>query len=61
MSNQSWNGCSARNGTLDLAPFAEPKPDMRQPPQTYRLVKAPAGLAQVGSEDLIREILQPDR
>lgn len=58
MSNQTLNGCSARNGTLGLAPFAELKPsDTRQPAQTF-LLKAPADLAQVESEDLIREMLR---
>jgi GTP cyclohydrolase I len=67
MSNQSWNGCSARNGTLDLAPRAEPKnSDNQFPIQAFRLPEETSSLAQVESEDLIREILRrigenPDR
>jgi GTP cyclohydrolase I len=67
MSTQSLNGSSARHGTLDLAPRAEPKhPDGQLSIQAFRLVEGTSDLAQVESEDLIREILRrigedPDR
>ena len=67
MSNQSLNGCSSRNGTLDLAPGAERgNPDSHLPIRAFRLAAAVSDLAQVESEDLIREILRrigenPDR
>jgi GTP cyclohydrolase I len=67
MSKQSLNCCSARNGTLDLAPGGEPKPsDARLSVHALRVVTAPGELAQVESEELIREILRrigedPDR
>ena len=63
MSNQSSNGCPARNGTLN----SELKnPERHLSIQAFRLVEETCDLARVESEELIREILRrigenPDR
>lgn len=66
MSDQTLNGSSARNGSLDLAPFPPKPSDRRLPIQPFRLIEETSDLARVESEDLIREILRrigedPDR